>query len=99
MTNGQDNYHSRPEDRVRESSRTMFEQENDRRIAELSSQVSMLKEVRAASGACCMCVFCVSGWWTSVIQSITVCVYAPTTGRADRLTTTQRTTRLYPHHS
>ncbi len=41
----QDNYYSRPEDRVRESSRSMFEQENDRRIAELSSQVSMLKEV------------------------------------------------------
>lgn len=50
-TDGQDNYYSRPEDRVRESSRTMFEQENDRRIAELSSQVSMLKEVRLA------CVF------------------------------------------
>lgn len=42
----QDNYYSRPEDRVRESSRTMFEQENDRRINDLSSQVSMLKEVR-----------------------------------------------------
>lgn len=45
---GNSNYYSRPEDRVRESSRTMFEQENDRRIAELSSQVSMLKEVRRA---------------------------------------------------
>lgn len=31
---------------MRESSRTMFEQENDRRINDLSSQVSMLKEVR-----------------------------------------------------
>ena len=30
---------------MRESSRTMFEQENDRRINDLSSQVSMLKEV------------------------------------------------------
>lgn len=42
----QSNYYSMPEDRVRESSRNMFEDENNRRIADLAGQVSMLKEVR-----------------------------------------------------
>lgn len=41
----QSNYYSTPEDRVRESSRNMFEDENNRRIADLAGQVSMLKEV------------------------------------------------------
>lgn len=41
----QSNYYSMPEDRVRESSRNMFEDENNRRIADLAGQVSMLKEV------------------------------------------------------
>ncbi|KAM3571943.1 hypothetical protein VYU27_006039 [Nannochloropsis oceanica] len=39
------NYYSMPEDRVRESSRNMFEDENNRRIADLAGQVSMLKEL------------------------------------------------------
>lgn len=39
------NYYSTPEDRVRESSRNMFEEENNRRIGDLAGQVSMLKEV------------------------------------------------------
>ncbi|TFJ85408.1 hypothetical protein NSK_003367 [Nannochloropsis salina CCMP1776] len=41
----QSNYYSTPEDRVRESSRNMFEEENNRRIGDLAGQVSMLKEL------------------------------------------------------
>lgn len=38
-------YNSRPEDRVNEVNRNLYEEENNRRVAALSEQVSLLKEV------------------------------------------------------